>query len=63
MLVSVISTVMSYREDFDDQENDWDDAIDFGEVTETGSTATDVRNASNFLLSQRNLVYPPFVRL
>ena len=33
---------MSFRDDFEEGQEEWDDAIDFAEVTETGSTASEV---------------------
>lgn len=58
-IVSPLCTAMSHRDDFDDPENDWDDAIDFGEVTETGSAATDVRSPLLFRLAFNNALVPP----
>lgn len=49
---------MSHRDDFDDPENDWDDAIDFGEVTDAGSTATDVRFLLVLLLVLNEAINP-----
>jgi len=37
---------MSFVDDFEEGDVEWDDAIDFAEVTETGSSASDVRCGS-----------------
>lgn len=54
---------MSYRDDFEEPQDDWDDAIDFGDVTETGSNVSDVRIGLDFfsfclvLLSSAHILF------
>jgi hypothetical protein len=44
--IHFFTLAMSFRDDFEEPQEEWDDAIDFGEVTETGSNVSEVRECN-----------------